>query len=83
MATPNVIPAFDAFLDHLVEKATPQQIIAFNVSAEDQERASELLERQSAGKLTPDETFELQRMAELDRLVSLLKAKAFAAMKRR
>lgn len=83
MATPHVIPAFDAFLDHLVEKATPEEIIAFTVSPEDQQHATDLLERQSEGKLTSEETYELQRMAELDRLVSLLKAKAFAALKRR
>lgn len=82
MAT-NVLPAFDSFLDYLVEKATPQEILAYSVSPEEQERASELLERQNAGTLTPDEAAELQRMAELDRLVSLLKAKALASLKRR
>jgi hypothetical protein len=80
VATQIVLPAYDAFLDYLVEKATPQEILAFTVSDEDQERASDLLERQSAGKLNPDERLELDRMAELDRLVSLLKAKALAIL---
>lgn len=80
MAT--MLPAYDTFLDYLVEKATPQEILAFRVSEEQQERASELLARQNEGTITPDEQGELQRMAELDRLVSLLKAKATAAMKR-
>ncbi len=82
MATPTVLPAFDAFLDYLVEKATPQEILAFSLSPEEQEHATELLERQNAGKLTPEEALELNRMAELDRLVSLLKAKALVALKR-
>jgi hypothetical protein len=77
----NVLPAFDAFLDYLVEKATPQEILAFSVSEEEQERAGELLERQNAGKLTPDEKMELDRMLEFDRWISLIKAKALAAMK--
>jgi hypothetical protein len=80
MATSSVLPAFDAFLDYLVEKATPQEILAFSVPPEGQERASELLERQNAGVLTPIEAIELDRMREFDRLVSLLKAKALARM---
>ena len=79
MAT--MLPAYDTFLDYLVEKTTPQEILAFIVSDEQQERASELLARQNEGTITPDEQAELQRMAELDRLVSVLKAKAIAAMK--
>jgi hypothetical protein len=78
----NVLPAFDAFLDYLVEKATPQEILAFSVSEEEQERATELLERQNAGQLTSEEKIELDRMLEFDRWVSLLKAKALAALKR-
>jgi len=80
MATSSVLPAFDAFLDYLVEKATPQEILAFSVPPEEQERASQLLERQNAGSLTPVEAIELDRMREFDRLVSLLKAKALARM---
>ena len=80
MATSSVLPAFDAFLDYLVEKATPQEILAFSVPPEEQERASELLERQNAGTLKPVEAIELDRMREFDRLVSLLKAKALARM---
>ncbi len=51
MAT-RVLPAFDTFLDYLVEKATLQEILAFSISPDEQRRASELLERQSAGLLT-------------------------------
>lgn len=83
MASSGVLPAFDAFLDYLVEKATPQEILAFSVPPEEQEHASELLERQSAGTLTSVEAFELDRMREFDRLVSLLKAKALARMQQR
>ena len=80
MATSSVLPAFDAFLDYLVEKATPQEILAFSVSPDEQARASELLERQNAGALTPVEAIEFDRMREFDRLMSLLKAKALARM---
>jgi methylase of polypeptide subunit release factors len=77
-----MLPAYDTFLDYLVEKATPQEILAFAVSEEQQERATELLTRQNEGTINPDEQAEMQRMEEVDRLVSVLKAKAAAAMKR-
>jgi hypothetical protein len=83
MAISSVLPAFDTFLDYLVEKATPQEILAFSVPLDEQEHAGELLERQNAGTLTPVEALELDRMREFDRLVSLLKAKALARMQQR
>ncbi|MBN1429229.1 MAG: hypothetical protein JXB07_12715 [Anaerolineae bacterium] len=82
MATSSVLPAFNAFPDYLVEKATPQEILAFSVPPEGQERAGELLDRQNAGVLTPIEAIGLERMREFDRLVSLLKAKALARMQK-
>lgn len=77
VALPSV---YDAFLDYLVEKATPEEILAFKVSPEAEERISDLLERQNAGALSPDEATELEYMRRFDSLVSLLKAKATEAL---
>ncbi len=69
-------PIYDNFLDYLIEKATPTEILAFRPSAEAQERAQTLLDRSSEGTLTPEERAELDQMLQMDRLVSVLKARA-------
>jgi hypothetical protein len=74
-------PVYDDLLDFLIEKATPEQILAFKASGAAEERAEVLLEKNSAGTLTPDETAELQQMLQVDRLVSVLKARALQALK--
>lgn len=73
-------PAYDDLLTFLVEKATPQEILAYTASGAAQERADDLLERSSAGTLTPEETTELEQMLQVDRLVSVLKARALEAL---
>jgi hypothetical protein len=80
MAVIRLSPVYDNFLDYLVEKATPQEILAFKVSEEAQRRAEELTERNKAGTLTPEEAAELEQMLELNLLVAALKAKAFSAI---
>jgi hypothetical protein len=82
MTAAKLAPIYDDLLDFLVQKATPQEILAFHASDPAQQRAEELAERNSAGTLTPDETAELQQMLLADRLVSLLKARALAILHR-
>ena len=48
-------PVYDDFLEFLIEKATPQEILAFTASNAAQERAEALLEKNNAGTLTADE----------------------------
>lgn len=73
-------PVYDDLLDYLIEKASPQEILAFKASAMAEQRAEELLEKNSAGTLTLDETAELQQMLQVDRLMSVLKARALEAI---
>jgi len=80
MVTTKLTPIYDSFLDYLVEKATPQEIIAFQIPESVQQRATVLLARNNAGILTPEEAIELEQMQQLDRLVAVLKAKALEAM---
>ena len=78
MAT-HVAAVYDYFLSFLVEKATAQEILAFEIPEFEQNHAIELLEKQDAGTLSPEEATELEQMQQIDRLVSTLKAKAMAA----
>lgn len=61
---------------YLADVATPQHILDFQISSSAQARAADLLDKQSEGTLTPAEYLELQQMAYLDRLVTLLRARA-------
>ena len=65
-----------AFVDWVVTAVTPQAMLAFQLPPEARQRALILLERGSAGLLTPDEAHELDQMRFIDRLVGLLKAEA-------
>ena len=80
MATTPLSPVYDHFLDFLVKKATPAEILAFEIPESERQRAIELLDRQDTGELTPEEAAELEQMAQVDQLVSALKARALAAM---
>ncbi len=81
MAVSHLPTVYDAFLDYLVEKAAPQEILAFKVPDESESRVSELLERHTAGNLTPEEAVELEYLRRYDSLVSVLKAKAAEALR--
>lgn len=74
---------YDDFLDFIFEKATPEEILAYEASPKAQERAIELLERGSAGELTPEEVEELNQMLYIDRIVSVMKARALAALNKK
>jgi hypothetical protein len=76
---PHVTAVYDYFLSFLVEKATPQEILAFEIPEAERQHAIDLLEKQDAGILTPEEALELEQMQRIDRLVSALKAKAMTA----
>jgi hypothetical protein len=76
-------PAYNSLLDFLVEKASPQEILAFQASAEEQKRADELTQKNKAGQLSPEEVEELQQMLDVDLIVMGLKARALVAMKQK
>ena len=77
----SLAPVYNYFLDFLVEKATPQELLAFTVPEPERERALALLDKQDAGSLTPEEAVELEQMQRVDQLISALKVKALAASK--
>jgi hypothetical protein len=82
MIPPTTLPVFDKFLDFLVEKASPQEILAFRVSEEEAEHLEELVDRNNAGTISPEETAYLDQAVEFEMLVSVLKAKALKTLKK-
>jgi hypothetical protein len=64
-------------IDFLGRGPRPQEIVAFRPSAAAVERSRELLRRNKEGRLPPAEEAELEEMALLDHLVTLIKAKAW------
>lgn len=71
---------YDELLDYLVEKATPEEILAFRASEKAEARAADLLDRNNAGLLSPEEVLELQQMLYFDSRISVLKARAVLAV---
>lgn len=70
--------AYAEVLDFLITQPTPQKIVAFKVSAEAQERIGTLLDKNREGTLTQTETAELDLYKQLEHMMILLKAKAYA-----
>ncbi len=76
MVALHVPTAFEELVKYLAERASPEEVLSFQVSDEAQARAEYLLERNNSGLLTADESVELAQMAYFDGLVSVLKAAA-------
>jgi hypothetical protein len=76
MAVAHMPTTFDKFLDEIVAKMTPKEILAFQLSEAEQDRIDDLLDRNNEGDLTAVEKGELQQIVELERIMGLLKAKA-------
>jgi methylase of polypeptide subunit release factors len=76
MATAKLVPSYERFLDRVVESMTPQEILAFQVSEAERERAEELLEKNNEGELTAEERAELEQMLEFEEFMMLLKIRA-------
>jgi hypothetical protein len=65
---------YQYILDFLVNKPTPEQILAFRPNTEMQERLKTLLTRHKAGELTPTEQKELDEFERIEHLIVMLKA---------
>ena len=68
--------SYDHLLEKFVNLLSPEEMLAFQLSEQEQNRIDDLLERNNEGQLTMEEKAELQQYAEIERNVSLLKAKA-------
>lgn len=68
--------SYEEIVDLFARGASSAEVLAFRPSMETQERVRGLLERNSAGELTEEESAELERFGELEHLMQLVKAKA-------
>lgn len=73
-------PAYAEVLDFLITRPTPQEISAFKVSSQAQARIRTLLDKNREETLTETEAAELDVYEQLEYLMILLKAKAYASM---
>ena len=73
--------AYDQFLEYLAQKVTPDDILAFQAPQEQQERLNELTEKNKSDTLTPEERTELDEILAFNRLMTLLKTRAYIVSK--
>jgi hypothetical protein len=71
------LPFYKFVLDFLAEGPSPLEIVQFRPSPAVQARFSELLQANGERELTLAEDEELEHYLQIDRIVSLLKAKAY------
>jgi hypothetical protein len=67
--------------DFLGSAPTLEEIAAYRLPPDLQERAHQLLDRNRAGTLTPDERNEMAEFSQIDHLMTLVKAKARLKLK--
>lgn len=72
--------AYEEVLDFLITQPTALEIWNFKVSEKSQQRLRELLDRNREADLNEIETDELDSYEELDRLMQMLKIRAYSTL---
>jgi hypothetical protein len=67
--------------DFLGSAPTLEELAAYRLPPDLQDRAHQLLDRNRAGTLTPDERNEINEFSQIDHLMTLVKAKARLKLK--
>jgi hypothetical protein len=73
---------FDEITDFLATEPSPQEIIAYHLPDDLQQRADYLAELNGEDQLTPSEREELDEFLKVDRMFSLLKTKMKLKLKK-
>jgi hypothetical protein len=81
MQTAPVRTVFDVITDFLASNPTSQEIIAYHLPDDLQQRLDDLLDRNGEDLLTSAEREELQELMNADTLFSLLKTKTKMKLK--
>lgn len=79
MATVHTV--FDVITDFLTTDPSTEEILAYKLPVELEQRAHDLMERHRNDQLTFDETLEMQDFMRMDRFMTLLKAKTRLKLK--
>lgn len=72
--------AYEELIDYLVAETAPEKMIAFSPSKDTRARVWELVRREKAGVITPDEKTELDHFAHLAHLFRVTKARTYEHM---
>ncbi len=76
----DIPPAYIEVLDFLINSPTPEEIAAFKVSPQAQARLGVLLNKNREETLTATEAAEINVYEQLEHLMILLKARAYASI---
>jgi len=68
-------PIYDDLLEVLSESTDAERVLAFRLSPDRQALLDELLEKNRQGRLSEDESLELDEFEHIEHLVRLLKAR--------
>jgi len=74
-------PVYNEFLDLLLAAPSPQEILAFKVSAATQSHLRDLLDENREGQLTDAGQGELDAYEQVEYIVTMLKVKAYRQLK--
>lgn len=69
-------PAYFEIIDFIAAGTTPEAVVQFRPSPEAEKRVAELIEREQAVGLPPDEQAELEHFMELEHILRMAKARA-------
>jgi hypothetical protein len=78
---PTELPTYLEIIDFLVNRPTSEQIANFKVSEQSQMRLRELLQKNRDVNLVSSEIAELNLYEQLDTLMTMMKIRAYAAIK--
>jgi hypothetical protein len=83
LGKPAPLPAevYRYVLEFLMSSPSPQEVVDFQPTSTMQERISELLEKNRASQLTPEESAELDAYERLNRFVRKFKIRALQDLK--
>lgn len=68
--------AYEEVIEFIAAGTSPQNVVAFRPSQSARERVADLIQREKADGLSPDEQSELDHYLQLEHLMRLAKARA-------
>jgi len=71
-----VTPVYVEIIDFIAAGTTPDAVAQFHPSPEAQQRVADLIEREKADHLSPEEKAELDHFLELEHILRMAKARA-------
>jgi hypothetical protein len=71
-----VTPVYFEIIDFIASGTTPDAVAQFHPSPEAQQRVADLIEREKADRLSPEEKAELHHFLELEHILRMAKARA-------